>query len=114
MSERERRGGTGTIAQVRPAVKTERKLKRPPLYKVLLHNDDYTTKEFVVEVLKHIFRRSEVEAVAIMMHVHNHGVGVAGVYTHEVAEAKMAEATSAAEDAEFPLLVTIEPEEQAS
>ena len=113
MSERETRQG-GVIAEARPQTKTERKLKRPPLYKVLLHNDDYTTKEFVVALLEHTFGRSESEAVAIMMHVHNHGVGVAGVYPHEVAEAKVAEATNAAEESEFPLLVTMEPEEHTS
>lgn len=91
--------------------KTEKKLARPRLWKVLLHNDDYTTKEFVVEVLQQIFGHSEVTATAIMMHVHNNGMGVAGIYTHEVAETKVSEVMQAAEEAEFPLLCTMEPEE---
>src|SRR5436309_15725766 len=69
---------------------TEKKLKRPPLYKVLLHNDDYTTKEFVVQVLQYVFHKEQTEAVQIMLHVHKKGIGVAGVYTYEVAETKVA------------------------
>jgi ATP-dependent Clp protease adaptor protein ClpS len=71
------------------AVVTESKprLKKPPLYKVLLHNDDYTSMEFVVLILRTIFQRSETDAVTIMLRVHNQGVGVAGVYTYEIAEA---------------------------
>ena len=60
--------------------------KKPPMYKVLLHNDDYTTREFVVWVLQTVFHKDESDAIAIMSHVHNNGVGVAGVYTFEVAE----------------------------
>src|SRR5271169_3101052 len=71
----------GVVTQTR----TRSKLKKPKLYKVLLHNDDYTTMEFVVFVLMSIFHRSETDAVQIMLHVHKNGIGVAGVYTYEVA-----------------------------
>jgi ATP-dependent Clp protease adaptor protein ClpS len=86
------------------------KLKKPPLYKVLLHNDDYTTREFVVLVLRDIFRKSESDAVQIMMHVHNNGVGIAGVYTYEVAEAKVDKTMNLARKFEFPLQMTLEAE----
>lgn len=87
---------------------SERKLKRPPLYKVLLHNDDYTTMEFVVEVLQAVFRKNPAEATQIMLHVHRNGIGVAGVYTHEVAETKVALVESMAREHEFPLKCTCE------
>ncbi|HZR81820.1 MAG TPA: ATP-dependent Clp protease adaptor ClpS [Candidatus Binatia bacterium] len=90
--------------------RTEKKLQQPPLYRVLLHNDDYTTREFVVWVLQTVFHRSEVESVQIMLHVHNNGVGVAGVYPYDVAEAKVQRVTELAEQNEFPLLTTLEPE----
>ena len=67
-------------SQVLERTKTKRKLKQPPLYKVLFHNDDYTPMEFVVLVLMQIFDRSEVDATQIMLHVHNSGIGVAGLY----------------------------------
>jgi ATP-dependent Clp protease adaptor protein ClpS len=108
-SRREDRGGAGT-ATVKEA-KVETKLARPRLYKVLLHNDDYTTKEFVVAILQHIFHHDETSATAIMMHVHNNGIGVAGIYTFDVAETKVGEVLREAEEAEFPLLCTLEPDE---
>ena len=80
------------------------------MYRVLLHNDDYTTREFVVWVLQTVFHRAEVEAVQIMMHVHHNGVGVAGVYPFDVAEAKVRRTSELAEQNEFPLLTTLEPE----
>ncbi|HKF56301.1 MAG TPA: ATP-dependent Clp protease adaptor ClpS [Blastocatellia bacterium] len=86
------------------------RLKKPPLYKVLLHNDDYTSMEFVVFILRGIFQRSEVDAVRIMLLVHNQGVGVAGVYTYEIAEAKIAKVTTLAREQEFPLLCSLEPD----
>ena len=90
---------------------TRTRLKRPPLYKVLLHNDNYTTREFVVAVLKEVFRRDENDAVRIMLHVHHHGIGVAGVYTYDVAESKIRTVEALARQHEFPLRLSMEPEE---
>jgi ATP-dependent Clp protease adaptor protein ClpS len=90
--------------------RSKRKLKKPPLYKVLLHNDNYTTMEFVVFVLMHIFNHSEAEAFRIMLQVHTQGVGVAGVYTGEIAETRIAKVTALAREYEYPLLCTMEEE----
>jgi ATP-dependent Clp protease adaptor protein ClpS len=89
----------------------KQKLKKPTLYKVLLHNDNYTTREFVVAVLREIFHKSETDAVQIMLHVHYNGVGVAGVYTFEVAETKIKTVEAAAQENGFPLRLSMEPEE---
>ena len=88
--------------------RTERKLKKPKMYKVLLHNDDYTTMEFVVFVLQGIFHRSEADAVQIMLHVHKNGIGVAGVYTYEIAETRIAQVEALARQHEFPLRCSME------
>lgn len=92
------------------AVKPEskRKLKKPPLYRVLLHNDNYTTVDFVVIVLMEVFNHSEIDAISITYQVHNQGIGVAGVYTREIAETKIAKVTRLARDFEYPLLCTME------
>lgn len=90
--------------------RTDKKVQQPPMYRVLLHNDDYTTREFVVWILQTVFNRAEVEAVQIMLHVHHNGVGVAGVYPYDVAEAKVRKTSELAEQNEFPLLTTMEPE----
>jgi ATP-dependent Clp protease adaptor protein ClpS len=92
--------------------KTQAKVKRPSLYKVLIHNDNYTTREFVVDVLRSIFHHSETNATRIMLHVHHQGVGVAGVYPFEVAEMKARKAEQAAREHEFPLKLTLEPDEE--
>ena len=89
---------------------TKKKLKKPPLYKVLLHNDDYTTMEFVVYILKTVFYKSEMDAVQIMLAVHQQGIGVAGVYTYEIAEAKVTKVAQLTKANEFPLLCTLEEE----
>ena len=86
------------------------KFEKPPLYKVLLHNDNYTTMEFVVFILRTIFNKSESDAVRIMLAVHHQGLGVSGVYPREIAEMKSAKATELARQNEFPLLCTIEEE----
>jgi ATP-dependent Clp protease adaptor protein ClpS len=96
-------------SQVLERTKTKKKLKQPPLYKVLFHNDDYTPMEFVVVVLMQVFGRSEVDATQIMLHVHHSGIGVAGLYPFSVAETKVSEVMAAAEKAQYPLLVTMEP-----
>ena len=84
------------------------KLERPPLYKVFLHNDDFTTMEFVVFILLTVFNRSEDDAIRLMLNVHRQGIGLAGVYTHEVAQMKVEKVTSLAQANEFPLLCTME------
>lgn len=88
----------------------KQRLKPPPLWKVLLHNDDYTTMEFVVYVLESIFGKGPEEAKLIMMSVHQRGVGVAGVYTYEIAETKVDRVINLAREKEFPLLCTMEEE----
>lgn len=101
----------GTKQERGVAIKERTRTKKPPLYKVLLHNDDYTTKEFVVWVLQSVFQKSEGEAVRIMMHVHNNGVGIAGVYTREVAETKVNKTINLAQAHEYPLQCSLEPTE---
>ena len=93
-----------------PVAEAEEKVEEPPLFKVLLHNDDYTTMEFVVFVLQSIFNLPEDQAVQVMLNVHVKGIGVAGVYTYEIAEMKVAKTTALAREQEFPLLVTMEKE----
>jgi ATP-dependent Clp protease adaptor protein ClpS len=90
--------------------RSDQKLQRPRMWRVLLHNDDYTTQDFVVWILETIFRKARAEAFAIMMSVHRSGLGVAGVFTHDVAETKVRATQRLAEEHEFPLLVTMEPE----
>lgn len=91
--------------------KSEKKLQKPRMFRVLLHNDDYTTREFVVEVLRVVFHKSESDAITIMLHVHNNGMGVAGVYTREVAETKIRTVEGLARRYEFPLRLSMEPED---
>jgi len=98
-------------SEVLTETRTQKKLQKPRLYKVLLHNDNYTTREFVVAVLKEVFHRPETEAVQIMLHVHYNGVGVAGVYTYEVAETKIKTVEQLAQANEFPLRLSMEPED---
>ena len=89
-------------------VDDEAKPRRPSLYNVLIHNDDFTSMEFVVFILLTVFGRSEVEAIELMLKVHQEGVGIVGLYTYEIAEMKVAKVTSLAQANEFPLLCTIE------
>ncbi len=86
------------------------KITEPPMYKVLLHNDNYTTMEFVVEILIAVFKKSYEDANRIMLNVHNHGVGICGVYTYEVAETKVETVHSHAKRNEFPLKSSFERE----
>ena len=91
-----------------PVAESEEKTEEPPLFKVLLHNDDYTTMDFVVHVLESIFNMPEDQATQVMLNVHVKGIGIAGVYTYEVAEMKVARTTAVAREQEFPLLCTME------
>ena len=84
------------------------KLKRPPLYRVILINDDYTPMEFVVEVLISFFNMSKERATQVMLHVHNRGVGVCGIFSKEIAESKVALVNEYARSNEHPLLCTME------
>lgn len=93
---------------VLPEKKT--RLEKPKLFKVLLHNDDFTTMEFVVFVLEYVFSRSEAEAFTIMLKVHNEGMGVAGIYPYEIANMKCQKAINLARAREYPLLCTVEEE----
>ena len=86
------------------------RLKKPPLYRVLLLNDDYTTMEFVVLVLQSIFSHSEEKAAQIMLHVHQKGVGICGIYTREIAESKVEQVIAYAKQNEHPLQCTMEPD----
>jgi ATP-dependent Clp protease adaptor protein ClpS len=99
----ERREG-GVVTERR----TERRTKRPRMYKVLLHNDDFTTMEFVVWVLMSVFHHDEAKATEIMLHVHKNGLGVAGVYPREVAEARIAKVDGLARAHEYPLRTSME------
>lgn len=85
------------------------KLKEPPKYAVLLHNDDYTTMEFVIEVLQRFFNKQGEEAVQITLRVHQQGKGVAGIYSREIAETKAMQVNEAARSRGFPLKCTAEP-----
>ena len=103
MSDRTRR-------QDQEDVLTREKTEEPKKYKVLLLNDDYTSMEFVVFVLVNVFRHSQASATRIMLHIHHSGVGVAGVYTREVAETRIAQVDEQAKSAGHPLQCTMEPE----
>ena len=90
--------------------RTKQETKKPELYRVLLLNDDYTTMDFVVEVLESIFHKQPAEAFRIMMAVHTQGKGICGVYPHEVAETKVEAVIERARANGFPLLAAMEPE----
>lgn len=91
-------------------VEKKTKLEKPKLFKVLLHNDDFTTMDFVVFVLEYVFGRSEAEAFTIMLKVHNEGLGIAGIYPYEIATMKCNKAINLARAREYPLLCTVEEE----
>jgi ATP-dependent Clp protease adaptor protein ClpS len=93
-----------------PDSQTDVEIRAPRRYRVLLHNDDYTTMEFVVEVLVTIFRKSLEEATAIMLAVHEQGLAVCGVYTEEIAETRISQVHGKAREAGFPLRCSMEEE----
>jgi ATP-dependent Clp protease adaptor protein ClpS len=94
------------------SLEERKKTRRPRRFRVLLHNDDYTTMEFVIHVLMEHFGKPPAEATAVMLQVHQKGVGVAGVYSREVAETKVAEVTEEARANGMPLKLTTEPEQE--
>ncbi len=94
--------GTGVVTRTKP------KTKRPSLYRVLLLNDDFTPMEFVVHILERFFQKDLEEATQIMLHVHQHGVGQCGVYTHEVAETKVTQVMDFARKHQHPLQCVME------
>jgi len=94
--------GTGVIVQTKP------KAKKPSMYKVIMLNDDYTPMEFVIMVLERFFNKNHEEATQIMLHVHQKGVGVCGVYTYEVAETKVTQVMDLAQQHQHPLQCTLE------
>ena len=96
--------------EVLSETETEEEVREPSMYRVLLHNDDYTTMEFVVEVLMFVFSKSPEEATRIMLNVHRKGVGVCGVFTYEVAETKVDTVERLARENGFPLKCTMEEE----
>jgi ATP-dependent Clp protease adaptor protein ClpS len=89
---------------------TEDDIDEPPMYKVILHNDDYTTMEFVVEILMSVFKKSPEEAVKIMLNVHHKGIGICGIYPYEVSETKVKTVDALAKENGFPLKCTMEKE----
>ena len=91
-------------------VQTEEEVDEPPMYRVILHNDDYTPREFVTQVLMVVFNKSEEAATQLMWHVHKNGSGICGVYTCEVAETKVSAVRNLAREYGFPLRTTMEPE----
>ena len=90
--------------------KTEEEIKSPFLYKVFLLNDDYTTMDFVVQVLEKVFHKPPAEATQIMLHVHKKGIGVCGVYTRDIAETKVTMVHELARERGFPLMCMMEKE----
>jgi ATP-dependent Clp protease adaptor protein ClpS len=90
--------------------RTRHQVKKPEMFKVLLLNDDYTTMDFVIEILESVFHKQPAEAYRIMMAVHTQGKGLCGVYPHEVAETKVSSVVERARSSGFPLLAAMEPE----
>lgn len=90
--------------------RTRQQVKKPEMFKVLLLNDDYTTMDFVIEILESVFHKQPAEAYRIMMAVHTQGKGLCGVYPHEVAETKVSSVVERARSSGFPLLAAMEPE----
>ena len=86
------------------------KLKKPPLYKVIMLNDDYTPMEFVIEMLQTYFSKSQEQATEIMLHIHQKGIGICGLYTYEIAESKATQVLDKARKNQHPLQIKLEKE----
>ncbi len=97
--------------KVRIITESDSRVKHPSMYRVVLLNDDFTPMEFVIQILQNIFNKSYEEAQKIMLHVHNHGVGICGIYTYEIAETKIALVLDSAKRYEHPLQCTMEKTE---
>jgi len=97
-----------SIVQEKIESSSREALQEPPRYKVLLHNDDYTTMDFVVMILQTVFQKNTEEATRIMLNVHHQGIGIAGVYTREIAETKVATVHQIAKQHQFPLRCSLE------
>ena len=108
MSDRDKNIDDGTNTGV--VTRTKPKTKKPSMYKVLMLNDDYTPMEFVVHVLERFFGKGREEATQIMLHVHQRGVGICGVYPYEIAETKVTQVMDFAIQHEHPLQCTLEKE----
>ena len=94
--------------QTKPSIESQNETRQPPLFKVLMHNDDYTTMEFVVESLQAVFRKPPTEANRIMLHIHFKGVGLCGIFPYEVAETKVARVHAMARAQGYPLRCTLD------
>ena len=99
------------MPKIQEETENEIALDEPPMYRVILHNDDYTSMEFVVHVLTMIFHKSEQESERIMLDVHKKGKGVCGVYTQEIAQTKVEQVRTLAKQNKYPLLATYEIDE---
>jgi ATP-dependent Clp protease adaptor protein ClpS len=99
----DRQGQTQTL--------TRRRLKRPPLYRVIFHNDDYTTRDFVVMALMRYFHKTHTEAATLMMQIHTQGKGIAGLYPYDIARTKQMQVEAEARQHEMPLKLTIEADD---
>lgn len=106
MSDGKQDNDRGTLTGV--VTRTKPKTQKPPMYKVLLLNDDYTPMDFVVYILERFFAKSRDEATRIMLHVHQKGIGICGVFTYEVAETKVAQVTDYSRQHQHPLQCTME------
>ncbi len=106
MAERDTKRDVGVVTRTKP----KSDVRQPKRFRVVLHNDDYTTMEFVVWVLQTVFHHDETTATQIMLHVHKNGIGVAGVYPREVAEARVAKVDALARAHEYPLRTSMEEE----
>ena len=96
------------MPKIEEEIETSLELEEPKMFKVLLHNDDYTSMDFVVDVLMSIFHKSAMEAEKIMIQIHEKGMGICGIYSFEIAQTKAQQVKQKAKQNEFPLLATIE------
>ena len=99
------------MPKIEEEIETSLGVEEPRMFKVLLHNDDYTSMDFVVDVLMNIFHKNAAEAEKIMIQIHEKGIGVCGVYSYEIAQTKAEQVRQKAKQNEFPLLATIEEDQ---